>query len=373
MIRLAAPATDRYSLLGVGQAWRNLPGLRTLVVTFVALAVLLSLAGAIRVPVISALINVIGIMLLLMGGTAAGMQFMEQASGRTVRGTAEALLGSPLVLLRSLGLALAIALLAGAFAAVSLVLLALCRIPGLGEALYIVVLPAVTFLAAAGSLVTLVALMLAAPSLWEGHSLRMSLLQLWAVVTQRPVEASLQLAALALVGLLVAGLAAAFVAIGFAVAVALSALVLSEGLIRPRGGGFDGLTWFGYLHSADMLGPGAVGAGIVVGVVLALVMAVMYLGLSLVHLRLAAGLDLARARLAMPAVFRMQDEPQAPPGPAGQEAPDSVPFLVDGSTILPLAIGCPRCLANVSPGDVYCGTCGNRLPQARPGDRLSTG
>lgn len=364
-------SADRYSLMRIGEAWRNPAGLRTVVVTFVALSALLALAGAIRVPVISALINVICILLLLMGSTAAGMQYMEQASGRPVRGTAASLMGSPLVLLRSLGLGLGIAAGAAALVLVAALLLALCRIPALGEVLYIAVLPAVTMLGAVGALVTLVAVLLAAPALWEGHSLRTTVLQLWAVVTQKPLEAFIQLATLVLAAMAVAAILITFVGFGFGAAIGLSALMLSRGAGDSLPAGIDGLSFMGFLYGGEMMGPGAVGAGIVAAIVVALVMAVLYLGLSIVHLRLTAGLDLAQAHETA-ARLMARTRSRAVPATAAAAAsvtpagaavidPDSVPFLVDGSTILPLAIGCPRCLANVTPGDAFCGNCGHKL------------
>ena len=73
---------------------------------------------------------------------------MDQAAGRPVTSVMSAFLGSPLVLLRSLGLALLFLVVFLGYLAVVYLVLFVCKIPALGALVYVVALPVLTFLGA---------------------------------------------------------------------------------------------------------------------------------------------------------------------------------------------------------------------------------
>lgn len=391
---------DPYSLLRVGEAWRNRAGLVTLLATFVGFGVLLALGGASGSGAIAGLAALVGFVVLLLGMTAAGMQFMEQAAGRPVSGTLAVLAGSPMVLLRSLGLGLIVAVGVLAFVLVAALLLFLCKIPALGPVLYVVVLPALALVAGLGYLATLVVMMLAAPALWEGHSLKASLAQLWGVATQRPMEAFLQLVLLWLISSLVAGVIFGFAMLGFAFVAMLSAAILpggggaigAMGAMGGMGGMMGGFPGIGAgMGSGGMLIAAGLGSAILFGIVGALVIAVFYLGLSLAYLKLTQGLDLAGAQAAMEAAMEKTREkaqraaeearrraaeaqaaaqqrfnpPAAPlaaaPVAAAPVAAAAAPMTMPPAAAPANALACPACHASVSPDDVFCGHCGHRM------------
>ena len=319
MSGFADAARDKYSLMRAGEAWRNGAGLATLLGTFVAFSALVVLGTAGNPPVIVALAGLTGWLVLLVGGTAAGVQFMQQALGQSVYPPGIALATSPPVLLRTLGLLLVLALVVAGFVAVAFLLLAACRILAFGEVLYIVVLPTLTLAATLILLLVLAAALLVAPALWEGRTLRHGLEQLSAVALQRPKETVLRLAALLLFGAIAAAAILAFLAIGFGAAAGLSALVLPDASI--------------------MIGPGTIGTGIVVGVATALVMAVLYMGVALTYLKLTRGVEIAPLRGLLKAAARKRVAEAA----AWTHA------------------ACPTCGRDVAASDAFCSHCGRQL------------
>ena len=142
-----SPVTP-YNLLRIGEAWRNRPGITTLLIAFVAAALAFVLGvqgGGWTTLTLSALL---GLLCLFAGFSAAGVQFMDQAAGRPITGTAAALLGSPLVLARTLGLALLLIVAFAAYLAIAYLVLLICKIPALGALLYMLAVPVMTFIGA---------------------------------------------------------------------------------------------------------------------------------------------------------------------------------------------------------------------------------
>ena len=282
------------------------------------------------------------------------------------------------MLLRSLGLAAIVLVAMAVLVLAASLLLALCRIPGFGEMLYIAVLPLLTFVGALACVFLPVVILLAAPALWDGNSLKSSLVHLWGVVTQRPFEAFTQLVLLGIAGAVVAAILFLLVTFGFGIALGLSAVVLS----RAGDGaatvwdGMEAMSSAGSLYAGDMLGPGSIGAGIVMGGVVALIMAVVNLGLSLVYLTLTRRVNFAAAEASFDAAlsFGRHRAPAVTPA-AAVAAPAPAPAMParraaanastdDDATVLiarQTLLACPACRQAVFPGDLFCPSCGHKL------------
>ena len=315
----------------------------------------------------------------MIGICAAGIQFMDQAAGRPVSATVGALMASPMVVLRILGLS-AVLLIGGlAYAAVEAVILFLCKIPGIGPLLYAVALPVLVFTDALVILGFVVAASLSFPALCEGHSLKTALSQVWAIATQRPVEAILNLVLLFIMFGIIVGLVSIFIALG-----ALNSGLMSAVILGPAiGGGFSEA--FGALSSGSF--GGASGAGglivagffgslVVFGIAGALFTAMLLLGLSLTYLKVTGGLDVTAAEAAMDgAIAKTKEKAQLAAEEARRRARDaqlaaqqrmdqaranqaaraSLPMAP------PAALACPACKAAVMPDEVFCGNCGHKL------------
>ena len=363
-------ANDPYSLFRMGEAWRNRRGLMTLVITFLVAALFGGLAFSTHVVPLALLLQLIAFF-------AAGIQFMEQANGKPISSTLDALLSSPVLVLRALGLAVIFAFSFIAYFIVAGLFLLLCKIPGIGGALYAVILPAMTLLGAFVYFAMFVVVLLSGVALWEGHTLKASLSRLWAVLTQRPMEAFLNLAVLFVVIGLVGGIIAMFLFFGFVLTGGLSAMILS-------GSGDMASMMQGDFSSARSLMTGGMAGGAIVFAIYFTFMAAMgMLGLALVYLKVTDGIDVAAAENAMEAAAanarqkmqaaaddarrraaeaqaaaaaRMQPAPAPPP-----VQPYVAPYVPPAAPAAAMALSCPGCRNAISPSDVFCGNCGFKL------------
>jgi len=383
-------AGPSWSLLRLGEAWRNKAGICTLLASFVGAAVLTAAGTASGVFGIAALLGLLAFVILILGINAAGIQFMEQATGRPVSGVAAAFLASPMVALRTLGLGILLFLLMLVFTALAALVLFMCKIPVAGALLYALALPVLVFAAALAFLGLYVAGSLAAPALWEGHSLKSALSQLWAIATQRPMEAFLNLMLLFVAATLISLLVFGFLGAGASMIGGLSTAILGGDLMHGFGAVFSGG------GSTSLATAGMFGAGIVLAVAVALYTAVFMLGLALTYLKVSDGIDLAAAQQAMDAALaktreraqQMAEEAKrrgeearvaaqqrleqmraqsaaAAPAPAAAEPTTANVPLPDPAVAPPAptaaALTCPSCHAEVQASDAFCGNCGHRL------------
>ncbi|UZG44007.1 zinc ribbon domain-containing protein [Caldimonas thermodepolymerans] len=417
------PSNAAHSLMHIGDALRNRAALLTLLCSCVGAAVLSGIGVASGVPVLAALFMLAGYVVLLLGAVTAGRQFMDQAQGRPVSATLPAFQASPLVVLRMLGLLLILGAVGLAWALVAGLLLYLCRIPGLGGLLLIVVMPVLTFSGVIVFLGIYVTWCLSAPALFEGHTLKRALAQLWAVISQRPLEAFLQLLLLCLVVGLVVTLLGGFIGMAFFTTVGMATGILGE---VPMGMGMrDMMGDYGQLMSGGRVYGMFIGSGIVWAVVGVVFGALMLYGLCLTYLKLTDGLNVEAAEAAFESALartrekaqqaaeearrRAQDlqeaarqraeqarqagdasssaaagtgaaagasEAQAPAAapaePAAQDrtvivsappaaADTAAPAGTAPTDTPPAAPACPVCHAPVAADDVFCGGCGHKL------------
>lgn len=398
---IAASPNDPYSLLRIGEAWRNRAGLTTLLATFVCVAVLWVLGVASHSAALMALLALVSFAVYLLGFAAAGTQFMAQAAGNPVGGTLAALLASPLISLRMLGAFLLLLAFELAVAVVAAILLLLCKIPFLGPIVYVVVLPGLTFAAALIFLGLAVISSLAAPALWEGLPLKTAFSRVWAVVSQRSSQALLNLMLLVVVQGAISALLTSVIFAGFGMTAGLSAGILGNQMAGGFGslfgsmmGNMGGMGGYGGGYGGEPSGGGLVIAGmlggaIVFAVTVALIAAMAMMGLSLVYLKLNVGIDAGAAEAAMDAAIAKTKEKaqqaadearrraqeaqaaaqqkleqaraaQAQRSAAATAAPPPAAPPADASPPA-AAINCPACGTPASADDVFCGHCGHKL------------
>ncbi len=367
---------DPHSLLRIGEAWRNRAGISTLLITFVV-SILLVVLAARGGPKILAVGATLSVLCLFAGISAAGIQFMDQAAGRPVTSVMSAFLGRPLVLLRSLGLALLFLLVFLVYLALVYLVLFVCKIPALGALVYVVALPVLTFLGALIFLGIAMASLISGAALWEGHPFSAALSQGWAVATQRPIQAFLNVMMLFTAVALVALIVSLLVLAGFGVVAGLSASIFGEQMAF----GMYGL--IGSIRSSQLyeLGEGGslifaalMGSALVFAVMQALFVANFLLGASLTYLNVTAGLDVSAAQSAMDsAIAKTKERAQQAAAEArrrAQAAQAAAKARVEqardaqaarAASVAIEAMGCPNCQSPITTDDVFCGSCGHKV------------
>jgi hypothetical protein len=299
-VDIALGEADPYRLARIPEAWSNWPALRMLFATFVLCATLLALVAG-EPAVIVALTTLAAALVALVGVTAGGTQFMQQARREPVSRARVALVASPAAVLRTIGLAGVVVLGLGAFSLAAVLVLLLCRIPLLGSILYIAALPVLTLAGAVVAVAAAAVFALSAAAIWNGATVRQALTACRAIVTRRRGETATHFGMLALFAAVVVAITMPLVSAAFGVTVTLSAMVLAPGAIGT--GSLQGA-----LTHPELLGPGAFGTALLLGAVTSMLVAGLQLGLSLAYLRLSQGLEVGtanvRAAPACPACTR---------------------------------------------------------------------
>jgi hypothetical protein len=383
------------SLLDSIDAIRNWRALLVLLASLVAAAVLFSLGGVLARFgwALFLLFALAAYAVVFYGANAAGMMLMDEARGQLSRAPAAAVRDSLAVSHRLiLVFLLLFALYLGAFLALALVLF-LCKIPVIGPVLYAVVFPAsvVVFGIAMFALPTVV-FPLSAPSIWNGATTLQCVSQLLAIARKRLILVLLLMVAVAFIAGLVGFLVGAILFTGAAVTALASAPILGGGLGGIMGGVMGGGMDMDMGMAMGGLGGHAIGAAVGGGVLFAVAFTLpgmVYLrGACSVYLRAIEGLDLAAEQAEIDAKLEaararareMQPvmAPAAPPAAAAVAAPVAVPVVaapVTPAVAAPAVVApappmpaaatapakCPHCGAAITPGDAFCGECGERL------------
>lgn len=363
---------DTIGPLGVAEAWRNGPALATLLITFVAVALLGLLVLAYGSAGALSAVSVFGLAITLVGVSAAGSQFAEQASGRPVSSVSRAFAATPPIVLRVVLLGVVLALFLATFVFVVSAVLLACRLPVVGPILYVVALPALTFVGAVLLFALGAAALLSMPALWEGHSVRTALSQLGAIAAQRKLPGFVNLLLFLLVATVVTAVVTIFVLAGFGLSVGLSGPLSGATPLRDVVA-----TWTGEARIVDAGAhaiAGAVAAALVIAITAALLAAVFLFGLMIAYLRTTDGIDIAAARAAL---GRTIVEVQVKKGQVAEDARSLVrqvrsslrlaPARAAAPTVASLSatasptLACPHCDSPAAPDDVFCGNCGERM------------
>ncbi|MDO9353712.1 MAG: hypothetical protein Q7T55_08450, partial [Solirubrobacteraceae bacterium] len=211
-----------------------------------------------------------GLAMFIAGATginAAGVLLMDQARGVPPRLLVDAvvygLLCIPKFLLLCLAL-LAVAL--GVFIALALVYV-VCKIPGLGPILFVLVFPLSVVIAGLTMSALFLCMFLALPAIWEGAPISRAIAQALAIARTRLVESILLLAVVGLLAGVVGLIVFSVLFSGLVPAIGLAASVFGgEGL----GAAFGAMRYGGEMAANDSAGSYGVAAGIGGGLLWAL-------------------------------------------------------------------------------------------------------
>ncbi len=305
--------------------------------------------------------------ILIVGVNATGIMLSDTLWGRAQRGIMDSILASAFTCHRLLAVLFIEFLLFFALLVVLTFVLFICKIPGLGPVLYAVVFP---LGAIATGLVIFalfyIAIPLAAPAIWNGASVKHTLLMLQAVARKRLLNSIIMMLLMGLLILVTVGFVWSILGIGTAVVTSLSA-----GVLGASSGGFDSV--FGMFTGGGGGGSGyayAMGFG---GAILLLVGAnpgllIGLKGLSIIYREVSSGLSLEEDEKVMDR--RMQDikaradQARQQVAAAAQRAKDAAtaaPILTPAATPVVDAAVCPACNNAITSEDVFCGGCGQKL------------
>lgn len=320
------------------------------------------------------------------GVNAAGLLLMDQAKGVPSRGLVDALVYGLLCIPKVIALALmllGVALLV--FLALAL-LFFLCKIPGLGPLLFVVVFPLSVLVAGLTLTGLFVCMLLSLPAVWEGAGIMRAIAQTLAVVRARLVETLLLLFGVGFLSITVGFMVFGVLASGLLPSIGMSASILGAGVGGMGLGSVMGLgsgmaSGMGDLASGGGYAiAGGLGTGLLWALSATLVGQVYLLGLCLVYLRVTEGLDVGsteqaltqgldqarrhaadlsqRAREAADRAREQARQRSAATAPANGQplAADSPPRAA-----IPAAVACPACRAPATADDTFCGVCGHKL------------
>lgn len=324
-----------------------------------------------------------GLLFLVAAGTgvnAAGLLLMDQAKSVPSRSLVDALVYGLMCIPKVIALALmlfGVALLV--FLALAL-LFVVCKIPGIGPLLFVVVFPLSAVIAGLTLTGLFVCLLLALPAVWEGAGTKRAIAQTLAVVRSRLVETLLLLFIVGFLAIVVGFMVFGVLLSGLLPSIGMSAAFLGAGgmgmesLIGMAYGMGDGGGGAGYAVA------GGVGTGVLWAVAVTLVSQVYLLGLNLVYLRVTEGLDVGATEQALTQSFdqarrhaadlsqRAKEAAERAREQARQRVATAAPAVGPAAAAesiaqaaIPASTGCPSCHAPVTADDAFCGVCGYKL------------
>lgn len=384
-------------LLRAADAWRNWRAMVTLLTAGIVTAMLFAAAGAVGFQMRSEAVGIIiATMTMLVGGvgiSAAGIQLMDQAMGVPSRSIGASLFDGMICMLKWIAFLLLILVAWIAFLVMAAAMLFLCKIPGIGVVLAVVIYPVLALAATAMLVINYFLVTLVGPALWTGATLRRAIAAFSAIATKRMTAAVLSMAIL----IMIVGFVGVFV---FGAVSGGQMLIVSLGLPILGGnfGGFGGMNP-AILFMGNVNGlASAVGFGVAIiyACAFAAVTAVALLGGNYVYLHLSTGLDLSAAEDAIDAKIQAgkeraakiqedakrraaemqeqakrraedarqaEDHRQAVAVAAAAAKTNTMP-VADQMPLEPSAshiVACPKCEEPTVLGDKFCGGCGQKL------------
>lgn len=338
--------------------------------------------------------------LVASGIHAGGLLLMDQAKQVPMRSISEAIVLGMWCVPKSIMLAIGLVLAVIVVYLLMALLFFVCKMPGLGPLLYAIVFPVSVVVAGLTFTGLFMGMMIALAAVWEGATVFGALVKALAVLRTRLVETVL----MSFVMFLLAGFVFFFVGgvlmTGFLPAAGMSASVLgaSPQMLGSLGAALMGMGGGG--DAGGYLLAGSFGGGLLFALTMTLVFQVWLLGINMVFLKVTEGLDEsateqalqsglaearrkaaelgskakqaaehARAQAAQAAErTRTATGEAAPIATALSRSPEQAVASgtqVDARQAFSATPSCPACSAEISPDDLFCGSCGHHLkPQA---------
>jgi hypothetical protein len=329
-------------------------------------------------PIAMGIAAILGVLVLWVGTSGVGLMLMDQANDIEPRGMMDAVIGGLMCTGKFLLVMLLDVLMATVFLGASALLLFICKIPGVGAALYAVVYPVIVLVA--GLLIAMflfIILPMTFPAIWEGNSVTGIYARRWALFRNRLMQIfTSQIGLFFIVGL-VGVIIMTVLWSGFLVATGLSAPIIGSSMDMERALGGLGMLMMGGSGGGEYIMAGMLGFGILLFIAYLIPGLIATFGMNLIYLRAVEGLDfsvaeagiaakMAEARQrAEEAKVRATEAAQRAREAAAQRQQAQNSAAVQSKIVQPqpaaAALACPGCGVSVTADDAFCGECGHKL------------
>jgi hypothetical protein len=326
--------------------------------------------------VVGGLLGIVSIVVWLIGYSSVGILLMRRAQGQEV-GFMDAVLQAAFTVHRLFGVAVLLFLLFLGVALASLLILFVCRIPGLGPLLYSLVFPALAVILG----VTIAAMFyvgfpLAAPAIWEGNTAFATIARLIGIVRSRLLQVITNLVILMLLVTFLSSVVFFVLLAGYSTAMGLSATAgiptlggmvgMFHGMMGGMGGMGAGLDYEGMGRAASYTSAFGFATGLLFTVGSIIPFLTFINGTCLVYLQAVDGLEFGETEQ------KLRDHVDEAKRRA-QEARDRAQAKLNDSKLAmqsapqadtPVAASraCVKCGAALAPDDTFCGECGEKNP-----------
>jgi hypothetical protein len=365
--------SPNYGLLRAAEAVTNW---RALAATGLAgLGILLSIfltAALAKVSVIlGALCVLLTLVVALTGYSAVGILLMRQAQMQPI-GIIDAFGQAVFTVHRLLGVALMMFLCVLGVSLLALVVLFLCKLPGVGSLLYAIASPVLTVLIGATIAgLMYVALPLAAPAVWEGNTVWQTTARLLVIVRSRLVSVIINLVILSILVLVLVGVVYLVLISGYVTTTALSGVVginafggMPHSLTGLMMSGMGDGGYYGGGEGQSYAGAFMFSTGLLV-MVGSIIPALTYInGSCLVYLQTIEGLNFGEAeeqiQARMEEAKRRAKEAKDRANAQMQQARAATQRADAPAAPAAPARICSACKAPMAADDVFCGECGTK-------------
>lgn len=373
-----------YALLRAAEAVTNWRALAMSGLSGLAFFLFLALSGWLSKSsaLLGGLFFLLSLVVGLVGYSSVGIVLMRHSQGQDI-GLVDAVLQALFTVHRLLGLGVLLFLAFIGLALATLLVLAICKIPGLGPLAYAIAFPVLSVilgLTTAGMFY--VVLPLAAPAIWSGNTIWETAARMLVIVRQRLLPVITQLVILSVLVLFLSGVVAFVLTTGYMTTLGLSSAVginasgnamgMFQGMMM---GGMGGMGQMGGMGGAgSYLGAFAFATGLLLTIGMTIPFLTFINGTCLIYLQTIDGLQFGAAeeqlrghvdeakRRAQEARERasakLQEVKAAQRAP--QEAAPVAPFVPGAPGTA--ARACAACHAPLAADDVFCGECGTKNP-----------
>lgn len=304
----------------------------------------------------------------IIGFSAAGFLTMDKIKNQPLRSLVDALFSAAFTLHRLLGMfLLTLLVILGAVIAVS-VLLAVCMIPGIGSALYILVFPAsVLLLGIVIIIFCFVVISVVFPSLWEGDTIVEIMAKTWALAKYRSINLMINYLLLLFIVAIVNGVILSVLFTGTAITATLSGSILKVGAGFSPTNVMQLMSIFsGESYGGSYIKSGLIGGGLLYVLAAVLPIAVMIHGICINYLQAKDGIDFAGEQLKIEENIAKAKEKANEAKERAEKLnkrkdeavmTDEQPESSQENDVS----NCPKCKASLTKDDVFCGECGFSL------------